>query len=175
MEKSLDAIIITAAPGLGKTTILSILAEKLPGKSALLDGDNVGRLIPFSLSREWLNLVQDNIAACAENFARCGIRYFVTCFCLPSQERLNRLTGLLSNLGYQVHSIALIADDDSLLDRNRQRGGCDVQDADEFAETLHCNKAIKELESVHLINTTNMSPEHIGQEIVQTILYLTKE
>jgi hypothetical protein len=175
MEKSLDAIIITAAPGIGKTTIFPILAEKLPRKSALLDGDNVGCLIPFSLSQEWLNLVQDNIAACAENFARCGIRYFVTCFCLPSQERLNRLTGLLSNLGYQVHSIALIADDDSLLERNRQRGGCDVRDADEFAETLHCNKAIKELEGVTFINTTNMSPEHIGQKIVQTILYLTKE
>lgn len=174
MEKSLDAIIITAAPGIGKTTIFSNLAEKLPGKSALLDGDDVGHLIPFSLSQEWLNLVQDNIAACAENFARCGIRYFVTCFCLPSQERLDRLVGLLSNLRYQVHIIALIADDNSLLERNRQRGGCDVRDADEFAETIRCNRAIKELEGVTFIDTTNMNLEHIGEKIAQTILHQTK-
>ena len=175
MEEPLEAIIITAAPGIGKTTVFPILAETLPEKSALLDGDSVGCLLPFSLSLEWLDLVQDNIAACAENFAGCGIRYFVTCFCFPSQERLDRLTGLLSNLGYQVHRIALIADDSSLLERNRQRGGCDVRDTAEFAETLRCNKAIKELEGVTSIDTTNISPEHVGQKIIQTILYLTKE
>jgi len=175
MVQSLDAIIITAAPGIGKTTIFPYLAEKLSEKSALLDGDNVSRLIPFSLSIEWLNLVQDNIAACAENFARCGIRYFITCFCLPTQERLNRLTNLLRNLGYHVCCIALIADNDALLDRLRQRGGCDIRDADDFAEALRCNEGIKKLENVTFINTTSLSSEHVGQEIVRTILSLTKQ
>jgi hypothetical protein len=174
MKKSLDAIIITAAPGIGKTTIFPTLVAKLSEKCALLDGDDVSRLIPFRLTHEWLDLVQDNISACAENFAKCGIRYFITCFCLPTQERIDRLTGLLNDLGYRVHCIALIADDDILLDRNRQRGGCDVRDADEFAETLRCNKGIKELKNVTFIDTSDISVEHIGQKVAHAILSLTR-
>ena len=174
-EKALDAIIITAAPGVGKTTVFEVLARKLPGKAGLLDGDAVGRLVPFRLSEEWLNLVQDNIAACARNFAGCGIRYFVTCFCLPTQERLNRLTGLLRRLGYRVHAIALIADEESLGERNRERGGCEVRDAAEFAEALRCHRGIMQLQGVTFIDTTGMSAERVGQEIVRTIMHLTAE
>jgi len=52
--------------------------------------------------------------------------------------------------------------------------GCHVKDAEEFAETIRCNKGIKELDGVAFIDTTNMSPEQIGQQIAQTILSLTK-
>ena len=139
-----------------------------------MDGDDVGHLIPFSLSQEWLDLVQDNISACAENFARCGLRHFVTCFCLPTQERLDRLAGLLNRLEYRVHRIALVADNDTVLDRNRQRGGCDVRDADEFAEALRCNNGIKKLEGVTFIDTKNMDSRQTGEKIVETIMHLTK-
>ena len=36
----MDAIIITAAPGMGKTTVFPTIAGKLSEKSALLDGDD---------------------------------------------------------------------------------------------------------------------------------------
>lgn len=54
--------------GVGKTTLLRILEKKLLNGYALIDGDDVGRTIPLSISIDWLNLIQDNIIACAKNF-----------------------------------------------------------------------------------------------------------
>jgi dephospho-CoA kinase len=171
----MDAIVITAAPAMGKSTLFASLAERIPGKAAFLDGDEVGRLVPFRLTREWLDLVQDNIAACAANFADCDVRLFVTAFCLPSQERVDRLICLLEKIGYRVHIIALVSDEEALLERNRTRGGDDIRDAEEFASSLECNRGIRELQGVTLIDTTSMSVEQTASQVLRTILDLTRE
>lgn len=53
----MDVIIINSAPGVGKTTLLRILEKKLLNSYALIDGDDVGRTIPLSISIDWLNLI----------------------------------------------------------------------------------------------------------------------
>ena len=67
-------ILITGAPGVGKTTLLPLLAEHLPQRNAFLDGDAVGRTVPLTRTIERLNLIQDNIRVCARNFAAWGAR-----------------------------------------------------------------------------------------------------
>jgi hypothetical protein len=174
-KKLMDAIVITAAPGMGKSTLFASLAEKLPENSAFLDGDEVGHLVPFRLTREWLDLVQDNIAACAANFAKCDVRLLVTAFCLPAQERVDRITKLLEDIGYEVHTVGLVSDNETLLERNRARGGDDIRDAQEFAESLRCNRGIRELKGVTLIDTTDMTVEEAAMTLLHTILDLTGE
>ncbi len=66
-------IIINSAPGVGKTTMLKLLETKLPKGFALMDGDDVGRIVPLNLSIEWLNLIQDNFVSCAKNFRELEI------------------------------------------------------------------------------------------------------
>jgi hypothetical protein len=174
-KKLMEAIVITAAPAIGKSTLFASLAEKLPGRSAFLDGDDVGHVVPFHLTRKWLDLVQDNIAACAANFAECGVRCFVTAFCLPSRERVDRLGRLLEEIGCRVHIIGLVSDDETLLERNRARGGEDIRDAEEFAESLRCNRGIRELKGVTLIDTTGIDIEETAVQVLQTIMNLTGE
>ena len=60
--------IINSAPGIGKSTLLSKLHISLPNDFAILDGDDVGRVTPYTNSIEWLNLIQDNMISCCNNF-----------------------------------------------------------------------------------------------------------
>jgi len=171
----MDAIVITAAPAMGKSTLFALLAERLPGKSAFLDGDEVGHLAPFQLTREWLDLVQDNIAACGANFAKCGVNLFVTAFCLPAQERVDRLRNLLEESGYKVDFVGLVSNDEVLLQRNRARGGEDTRDAEDFASSLACNRGVRQLKGVTLIDTTDLDVDETAANLLDTILSLTRE
>jgi hypothetical protein len=153
------AFIITAAPGVGKTTIMSHLLHKLPDDSAMIDGDELGRIHPWSLSIEWLNLIQDNIVKCAENFRNYGKKYFVTTFCLPTQERLERLTMKLSALGYQVHSFALIVSNENLEKRHIERNEDKQLNYEDFDESQKCNNAIRKLTRVHFIDINDVTAE----------------
>ena len=68
----MNIIVITGAPGAGKSALLDSLAETLPGKRAYLDGDDVAIVRPFSRDVARRTLIQDNICACAKNFADWG-------------------------------------------------------------------------------------------------------
>ena len=90
----MHVIVITGAPGIGKSAVLPHVVALLPEKSAFVDGDCVGRTRPTTRTRERLDLIQDNIRVCADNFARWGARHLVTAFVFPSGERVRRIVGI---------------------------------------------------------------------------------
>jgi len=161
----MDVIVITGAPGVGKTALLPLLSEALPGQNAWLDGDVVGRTKPIDRTRERLDLIQDNICACARNFAAWGARYFITCYVLPSQERVERLANLLRSDKHRVWFVAITAHDDVLVDRHKQKG--DWAAKPEFLDqAVGCNNGVKALSDVTSINTTHMGVQQVADEIV---------
>ena len=160
----MDVIVITGVPGVGKTALLFPLSDALAGKIARLDGDDVGRTKPIQRTRERLDLIQDNICACANNFASWGARYFLICFVLPTQERLDRMVGLLHRAGYRVWVVALVADEDVLLERHKQKGDWAAV-SDYLGEAVGCNRAIRELQGVTFVDTTNMGVQKIVNKL----------
>lgn len=108
----MKVIILNAAPGVGKLTLLKLMEKALPNGCAIVDGDDVGRTIPLQVSMEWLNLIQDNIVSCAKNYRDFGIKYLIISFIFPSQERIDRLLNLLRNNNIQLlYTYSLICDD----------------------------------------------------------------
>ena len=167
----MDVIVITGAPGVGKTALLPALADRLPEKSAFVDGDSVGRTRPLCRTLERLNLIQDNIVACAHNFATWGARYVVAAFVFPSQERVERIAGTLRDAGHRVWVVALVADDDVLLERF---GGKDwyageLDDPEYAAHLLDLNSAVKQLGGVICIDTSSLSVEDAATTILDRI------
>jgi Ni2+-binding GTPase involved in maturation of urease and hydrogenase len=73
----MHAVIITGAPGVGKTALLDELVETLPGRRARLDGDHVAAVRAYTLDRWRQDLIQDTICACAKGFVECGVDYFI--------------------------------------------------------------------------------------------------
>ena len=161
----MTVILITGAPAVGKTTLLPVLADVLPEKNAFLDGDAVGRTRPLTRTIERLSLIQDNICACADNFASWGAQYFVACFVFPSQERMDRICGKLRDAGHFVVPVALVADEDALIDRVKAKGQDHGQDCDSIQATLGCNASVKTLRGVHFVDTTDASVSDIAERI----------
>ena len=59
----MDIIVITGAPGIGKSALLPLVSEALPDKNAWLDGDSVGRTKPNARTRKRLDLIQQGAGA----------------------------------------------------------------------------------------------------------------
>ncbi len=106
--------IINSAPGIGKSTLLQNLHMGLPEGFASLDGDDVGRVIPYQNNLTWLNLIQDNIADCCINFRKSGFNRCVISFVFPSEERLEHLRDLLTGKGFHVTHMLLECSEDEI-------------------------------------------------------------
>ena len=163
----MHVIVITGAPGIGKTAVLPRVVELLPEKAAFLDGDCIGRTCPTQRTLERLNLIQDNIRACADNFARWGADNLVTGFVFPSAERVQRITDILRSAGHAVSVVALVAEEATVLCRHKKKSGDHSHDAECLAEAIRCNTSIRNLDGVEMIDTTHMTLEQMVSAIVQ--------
>ena len=158
-------ILITGTPGVGKTTLLPALADRLGEKCAYLDGDVVGRTRPLTRTVERMNLIQDNIVACAANFAEWGARYFATAFVFGSEERIERIRGKLRAAGHAVVAVGLVADDNALVERIRLKGDDHGTDQDSINSTLAINNGIRQLPGVHILDSTDLTVEQVAEQI----------
>lgn len=162
-------IIITGAPAIGKTALLPKLAQQACEKTALLDGDDLARIAPFEFNLDWLNLVQDNAYACAKNCLDFGVKNLFFLYCLPTQERLDRIKGLFQKLTNDIEIIALIANDKTLTDRNISRGAELVRDKEDIDDSLYWNNRVKELKNVKFVDTSELSLGEVAYEVGQVL------
>lgn len=162
----MTAIVITGAPGIGKTTLLPLLADSLDGKGAFLDEDDVGCTRPSSLAMDRLDLIQDNICSCADNFAAWGARWFAAAYVFPSQERMDRIVTKLKEAGHHVLAIGLTADDGVLVERHRNRPEDYGTDPEYLRGTVLWNAGVRGLRGVNLVDTTRLLPEEVAAAIV---------
>lgn len=167
----MNAIIINAAPGVGKSTLLQLLEDKLSEGYAVIDGDDVGRIIPLVNTVDWLNLMQDNIISCAKNYKKYNIKTLIISFVFPTKEQLQRLSNLLEDEGCFVYHITLICDLNELEKRIKIRN---TQKLISIPRALELNNKIKELKSNYSVDTTNRSPEEVADTICEKIVKIER-
>jgi broad-specificity NMP kinase len=162
----MNAIIINSAPGVGKTTLLRLLENKLSEGYAMIDGDDVARTVPLVNSTAWLDLMQDNIAACAKNYHAYCIRTLLVSFVFPTWERLRRLAGLLEREGFAVFHLRLLCRADELEKRMRIRN---TQRMVSRERALELNRQIEELSSEYAVDTTGKTVEQVAETVCEKI------
>lgn len=165
MEEAL-AYIINSSPGVGKSTLLKNLHLRLPDGFAIIDGDDVGRVIPYQNDINWLNLIQDNIADCCHNYKKYGFKNCIIGFVFPSEERLKRITELLSNRGFQVKHIIIECDGNEIERRIVQRNTSRIISV-ENAKILGQN--MKTLFSDFKVDTTSIDANRVAEIIIDYI------
>lgn len=169
----MKVIILNSAPGVGKTTLLKQIEKVLQKDFAVLDGDDVGRLVPLSLSIEWLDLIQENIVSCAINYRDFGVKFLIVSFVFPSENRLHRLTNLLACQDIKILCIiALYCNEVELEKRIQKRNTTRIMNIE---RAINCNRQIKQLKSDFLIDTTKKPPEAIADIFCSFILKITSE
>ncbi len=104
LDDSGSCLIITGAPGAGKSTVSRLVAERL-ARSALLDGDQINRLIvkgrvwplgePAEEAARQVRLCNANLCALAGSFADAGFTPVVDSV-LPDREQLDFCLDALS-------------------------------------------------------------------------------
>ena len=115
---------------------------------------------------EWLDLVQDNLLACTENLAALDLRHLLLAFVFPSRERMERLNRVFAARGYTLRWINLVADDDSLEARLRQRG---VTGEDILGSAREMNAQIRGFEDMPCIDTTDIDIEALVNRVLEMI------
>jgi len=160
------AYIINSAPGIGKTTLLRNLHSKLPGGFALIDGDDVGRITPYENNINWLNVMQDNIADCCDNFKRYGFSRCVIGFVFPAEERLERIKRLLISRGFKIKHIILECDEHEMRVRIERRNTSKLINPDRAAEL---NNEIKTLSADFRVDTTHIGAETVSDKVIEFI------
>ena len=165
MDKSI-AYIINSAPGIGKSTLMKNLHTRLPDGFALIDGDNIGRIIPYQNNITWLNIIQDNIVDCCLNFKRYGFTNCIISFVFPTEERLERLKNLLTSKGFKIVHIILECDENEMCKRIIKRNTSKLINTDK-AKKL--NSELKLLSADFRIDTTYISADEVAYKAIDFI------
>ena len=164
--------ILNGATATGKSTALSWLNGHLPGRVAVLDGDDVGRchLREATMSTAWLNVFQDNILCCAKNFAGLELDHFVASFVFPEQERVDRLNRIFNECGFVLNWVAVVLDDEQY----RQRIAPQHTEPDTIIleKSILRNQQIAQLavdNGFPCVNTSSLTIEEMCYAIAKTI------
>lgn len=158
--------IINSAPGVGKSTLLNNLHFRLSNGFAIIDGDDVGRIMPYQSDINWLNLIQDNIADCCFNYKKYGFVNCIISFVFPTEERLERITNLLSARGFEVKHIIIACDDNEMERRITQRNTSRIINV-EKAKKL--NQQMKILFADFKVDTTYIEADSVAGIIINYI------
>jgi len=165
MKKNI-AYIINSAPGIGKSTLIKNLHTGLPNGFALLDGDDVGRIIPYEASTKWLNVIQDNLADCCANFKRYGFDNCVISFVFPVEERLERMKSLLAAKGFETAHVILECDENEMCRRIIQRNTSKLIKTEKAKEL---NNELKNLDADFRIDTTYINADEVANRVIEYI------
>lgn len=159
--------VMNAAPGVGKSTLLRELQNRLDDGFALLDGDDVGRVVPLENTLEWLNLIQDNMVSCCVNFREYGKKHIVLGFVFPGEERIQRLKGLLEKEGFEVCHITLFCQDREVERRIRERNTSRLIG---ISNAIEYNRKIMGMKSDYQLDTTSLNREEASGNIMSFLL-----
>lgn len=159
--------IINSAPGIGKSTLLSKLHALLPDNFAILDGDDIGRVTPYTNSIEWLNLIQDNMVVCCNNFRTYGKSNMILSFVFPSEERINRLKDRLNDFNFSSCHIKLTCDNEVQKERLMTRNS---QKMISIEKAILINKQMHLMNSDFTVDTTLATPQEIAGIVIRYIV-----
>lgn len=162
----MNVFIINSAPGVGKTSLMNNLQSRLKKGYAFLDGDDLGRVIPHVLNTGWLNLIQDNIVSCIDNFDGYKIKNCIVSFVFPTKERLERLYGLLRKRNHEIYHIILFCEKNRLIERIKRRNS---QKIIEIRDSPEYDSMIRELNCDYKFDTSDMNVHDLCDEVYRVI------
>jgi hypothetical protein len=160
------AYIINSAPGVGKSTLLKNLHLRLPDGFAIIDGDDVGRVLPYQNDINWLNLIQDNIAACCSNYISYGFPNCIISFVFPVEERLKRITELLHARGFEVIHILIDCEEEEMVRRITDRNTSRMISLEKARQL---NRQMKALSADFRVDTTKINPDQVAVMVIDYI------
>ena len=151
-------VIINGAPASGKTKTAKLLSESID-KSALIDGDWLLATHPHDHGDQRY-LRYKNITSLAKNYHEAGFTNIFIAFVYARAEDITEQVNQLAEID-TVKVFALTPHADTLKKRHSE----DDYNRANIDETLDLHSKIQALESMEIIDNTNLSPEEVVEQI----------
>lgn len=110
-------VVLTGAPGVGKSTAAVRLAAKMPCPTLLVEADALGCLFPWIETRELYELICSNLSSLLDHAIRKGIRDFILAGVLIPGNLLDPVMEVVNKAGITSRGYALRARPDILTSR----------------------------------------------------------
>lgn len=156
-------ILITGAPGSGKTKTTKLLFETTDN-SAWMDGDSALTTNPFDRNKQ-KHLRYKNIASLVNNYIDEGFSNVFISFVYARNEDVKEQIGLLHERELKVKVFALVADAEILSKRHLN----DDYKRVSVESSIGLNDKIKQLENVEFIDNSNLTIEETVNKIKEKI------
>ena len=156
-------VLIGGPPGVGKTTALRRVAERVP-RCAWLDGDNVWRIRPFEVTAETRSLVEGNIVHVLRSFLQARYRDVFLTWVLHDEALIERLLAPLRPFARDVAVLHLVASPDVL----RARCESDPARGSVGPRVLERLAQIEALPYPR-IDTSELSPDQVAERILEQL------
>lgn len=162
--------IITGPPGVGKSTVSKVLAEKKE-KSALIEGDDIYHLVCGGYVKPWLEgnhleVFWENCIDLIENFLNRGYDVIFNYICTP--EDIEGLKNKIRNT--KIKFSILVVDEATIIKRDKMRQ-IDCQMGERSVLLLNEFKAIGYIKKYYL-DTTFLNVEETVNEIIENNKFL---
>jgi broad-specificity NMP kinase len=167
-EKVKKLIIINGTMGVGKSTVCSILLDKLE-PSVYLDGDWCWNMNPFIVSEENKAMVISNITHLLKSYLNnSGYQYIVFCWVIHQADIFDLILKPLQEVEFELYKISLVCSESAL----RNRLEIDVQKglraADLIDRSLQRLALYEKLDTIKL-DISTLTPQQAAMEIIKIV------
>lgn len=159
-------LILTGAPGTGKTETAKRLIFRCPQRSACIDTDRIVDLWPFRVDEDFNELFYANLTACLLNYGKYGAQVIVISGVILPEGIYHRLKAFENEMpAYSWHYYGLTASPECVAQRirNDSKG----QDTDGRLQFSYMLEQVYEIPGCHVLKTDSMSLEEITDYIAQ--------
>lgn len=158
--------LIGGAMGAGKSAVGSAL-NRLANKSVWLDGDDLWRMNPFTVSDSTKLMVMANIRAVINNFLACpDIDCVIFTWVMHEQEIIDDILSGLALDGVEVRAVSLILSEESLKSRLEKDIAAGIRQPDIVERSLGYLKKYDTLDTEKL-DVSGISPEDAAKRILE--------
>lgn len=158
--------LIGGTMGAGKSAVGREL-NRLADKSVWLDGDDLWRMNPFTVSENTKLMVMANIRAVINNFLACpDIDCVIFTWVMHEQEIIDDILSGLALDGVEVRAVSLILSEESLKSRLEKDIAAGIRQPDIVERSLGYLKKYDTLDTEKL-DVSGISPEEAAVRIME--------
>jgi len=157
----MKVIVLSGAPGAGKTECAARLIRLCPERSAWIDTDWLAGIHPWRVDEEFHALVGANLRACIENYRRWSARVLIVSGVVVHGGIYDELPPVVEGDTWQL--FALQARPEVLA--RRILGDAKAQDADQRLQWLALNEEAARLPGCRAIDTSDLALAEVVERI----------
>lgn len=163
----MNVIILNGPMGVGKTTVGTYIAEKIPG-TAFIDGDWCMDLHPFIGNDETKEMAVDNILHMIKNYHNCSCcNMVILAWVIDDDWVYEKLIDGIEEIGAEVKSFTLVCDEEQLRKQWIEDKSCPWRTEDWLRISINSLGYFSKLKNV--LNTSGLSIDKVADIIMDDV------